>query len=275
MIKFSVCMSIYGGDKPKYFSDAVNSIIYQTKKPSEIIVVVDGPIDFKMENTLKELKTKYEIIIKYLKKNMGLAYARQIAIETASNELIAVMDSDDISVPDRFEKQINAFLKNKDIDVLGGQICEFVDSIDKVVGIRKVPIKDSDIKHYLKQRCPLNHVTVMFKKTSVLNAGGYIDWFYNEDYYLWIRMYENGCQFQNLQYNLVYVRVGKEMYTRRGGVKYFLSEISLQKYMLNKNIINVTKYINNIIIRLFVQVILPNRLRAWCFKMLFRKKHYK
>jgi hypothetical protein len=182
------------------------------------------------------------------------------------------MDADDISVPQRFEKQL--FMLNSDtaLSIVGGNISEFVDVEEQIVGCRNVPSKDEEIKKYLKERCPMNQVTVMFRKKDVDKAGGYLDWYCEEDYYLWIRMALANCKFANLDQTLCYVRVGKEMYQRRGGWKYFKSEYGLQKYMLNHNLINSITFVYNVIIRFVVQVLMPNRLRGWVFQKIARKQ---
>ena len=112
----------------------------------------------------------------------------------------------------------------------------------------------------------------MFKKQAVLEVGNYIDWHYNEDYYLWIRMAEKGVKFANITDTLVNVRVGKEMYARRGGFKYFKSEAGLQNYMLKHKVIGFGTYVINIAKRFIVQVLLPNKLRGWVFKTFAREK---
>ena len=117
----------------------------------------------------------------------------------------------------------------------------------------------------------MNHVSVMYKKSAVQDAGGYLDWFWNEDYYLWIRMWLNGAKFANTGTVLVNVRVGEEMYQRRGGAKYFESEKRLQDYMLKHNMINKFMYLKNIIKRFVVQRLLPNKLRGWVFRTFARK----
>lgn len=135
-----------------------------------------------------------------------------------------------------------------------------------------MPQNDNEIKEYMKKRCPFNQVTVMFKKTVVENAGGYIDWFNEEDYYLWIRMFQKNAIFKNLEGTLVFVRVGKEMYQRRGGWKYFKSEARLQKYMLDNKIIDFVNFVYNILLRFILQVIMPNSLRGFVFRKFARKK---
>lgn len=235
-------------------------------------MVVDGPVPDAVNNEIEKFENSFpDFKVIRLIENKGHAIARQTGIEATSYNLVALMDSDDISVSDRFEKQLTAFQHNPKLDVLGGQMPEFIHSTNNIVGIRNVPLDDLRIKHYLKTRCPMNQVTVMFKKSSVLAAGGYIHWHYEEDYYLWLRMLEKGFSFQNLPDNLVYVRVGNEMYKRRGGIKYFKSEAKLQKYMREKAIISMPRYLFNVSVRFIVQVILPNKLRGWIFQKLFRK----
>ena len=206
------------------------------------------------------------------KENRGHAAARQGGLDAASNDLVAIMDSDDIAEPFRFEKQLEYMGVHPEITVTGSIINEFIGSIDNVVGSRVVPEKDVDIKEYLKSRCPMNLQTVMYRKSKVMQVGGFIDWFCEEDYYLWIRLAQAGQKFHNHQDSFVNVRVGKEMYQRRGGRKYFKSEAKLQKYMYSNGIISFPKYCYNVAIRFAVQVLMPNSVRGWVFKTFARKK---
>lgn len=153
----------------------------------------------------------------HLPQNRGHGDARRISLENCRNELIALMDADDISRPYRFEKQLAEFKKNEKLDIVGGQITEFVGQPTNITGKREVPESDADIKIYMKKRCPMNQVSVMFKKSFVQAVGGYIDWFCEEDYYLWIRMMEANGVFANMPETLVNVRVGDETSSRRGG----------------------------------------------------------
>jgi glycosyltransferase involved in cell wall biosynthesis len=276
MTTFSVTISVYKNDTPDHFSLAMNSIIEQTFPPNEIVLTIDGPISA----SLSDIISKYEKELCNLKiiripENKGQGIAHQIGVINCSHELIAIMDSDDIAVKDRFEKQIKCFEENPDIDILGGFIAEFIDDRDNIISIRSVPLEDNLIKKYLKRRCPFNQMTVMVRKNSVLNAGNYQDWYFEEDYYLWCRMFLNGCKFKNIPNILVYVRVGKAMYNRRGGWKYFKSEIKLQRFMLDNKIIIQFEYIINVVIRFVVQIIMPNTIRGLFFRYFFRNKYPK
>lgn len=269
---FSVCMSVYKNDKPADFIIAVRSIYQQTVKPGDIVLVVDGPVGNELKKAIEALQNEIEVMnVIWLPTNQGHAIARQTGLMAAKYELIAVMDADDISVSNRFEKQLKAFEEHSDVTVVGGLIYEFIGETQNVVGKRIVPEYDAEIKAYLKSRCPMNLVTVMMRKSHLEKVGGYIDWYCEEDYYLWIRLALAGYKFYNIQENLVDVRVGEEMYQRRGGWKYFKSEASLQKYMWKHGVIGLGCYLYNVAIRFAVQVAMPNSVRGWVFRTFARK----
>lgn len=271
---FSVAISVYKSDNPMCFDRALSSITdLQTIKPDEVVLVVDGPVSNDIDLVIKKYEDKYSFFnVIRLEKNGGLGNALKIAVENAKYNLIARMDSDDVSVNTRFEEQLSFFVNNPDIDIVGGDITEFIDKESNVVGKRSVPKSNLEIREYMKTRCAMNHVSVMYKKASVMDAGGYQDWFWNEDYYLWIRMWLNGAKFANTGTVLVNVRVGEEMYQRRGGAKYFKSEKGLQDYMLQHKMINHLTYINNVGKRFIVQKMLPNKIRGCVFRLFARKK---
>lgn len=271
---FSVAMSVYKSDNPDFFDRALSSITdEQTIIPNEIVLVVDGLVSNEINNVINKYEKKYEIFnVIRLEQNGGLGNALKIAVKNATHELIARMDSDDVSVSTRFEEQLKYFEINPGIDIVGGDITEFIGEENNIVGKRSVPVSNDSIREYMKTRCAMNHVSVMYKKKSVESAGGYQDWFWNEDYYLWIRMWLNGAVFANTGSVLVNVRVGEEMYQRRGGSKYFESEKGLQDYMLKNKMINHSTYIKNVAKRLIIQKLMPNKLRGWVFRTFARKK---
>ena len=271
MEKYSVLMSLYKKEKPEYLRTALDSMINQTVKPDEIILVEDGPLTDELYHVLKEYGEHLTRVVN--EKNMGLGLSLAKGLVLCRNELVARMDTDDISISNRCEMQIKYFEENKDKAIVGGQIAEFIGDASKVVGIREVPCKDEKIREYIKKRCPFNHMSVMFRKSDVLEAGNYQNFFCNEDYYLWIKMALMGKKFANLPEILVKVRVGNEMYMRRGGRKYYESEKDIQKYMLENQLISKGRFLINILERFVVQLLLPNRLRALVFKNFARNKN--
>lgn len=270
-LKFSVSMCVYGKDNPEWFRTAVDSILNQTVPPSEVVLVVDGPVPENLEHIIcKYEKLDFFKVIRFAE-NQGHGNARRAGLEACTNELVALMDADDISASDRFEKQILCFTEHPELTIVGGNITEFINTPDNRVGARLVAESHTDIQKDLKKRCPMNQMTVMFRKSHVQEVGGYIDWYCDEDYYLWLRLFIAGKKFANINNYLVNVRVGKEMYQRRGGWKYFKSEAKLQKYMKKNKIIGFGTYCVNIAKRFIVQVLLPNKLRGWAFKKFARK----
>ncbi len=271
-MEFSVAMCVYGKDNPEWFETAVKSVIEQTAKPSEVILVVDGPVPSELGDVIRKYEANEWFRVIRFEKNKGHGEARRAGLQACANELVALMDADDISVPDRFARQLEVFERDGTLDIVGGNIAEFIGTPENIVAKREVPSDDEAIKLYMKKRCPMNQVTVMFKKSSVELAGGYLDWYCEEDYYLWLRMALKKMRFCNVAEDLVYVRVGKEMYQRRGGISYFKSEAALQKYMLKNKLIGFGTYFSNVAKRLIIQVLLPGRIRGWVFRTFARKR---
>ena len=269
--KFSVSMCVYIKDNPEWFKTAVESILNQTLKPSEVVLVVDGPVNAQLDAVITHYENNPIFRVVRLPENVGHGKARRAGLTHCRYELVALMDADDISASNRFEKQLEMFEADESLAIVGSNITEFVEEPDNVVGARVVETDDAAIKADMKVRCPMNQMTVMFKKSIVDKAGGYADWYCDEDYYLWLRMYLDGARFANLPDYLVNVRVGKEMYQRRGGKKYFLSEAKLQKYMYDNKVIGFIDFIVNVGKRFIVQIVLPNKLRSWVFKKFARK----
>lgn len=269
---FSVLMSIYIKENPAYLRECLDSLLSQTAMPSEIVIVKDGPLTEELESVLAEYVAKNEGLYKLvpLEKNVGLGLALAEGMLHCSHELVARMDTDDVSAPDRFEKQLAEFEADPDLDICGGQIVEFEDNVENIVAKRTVPLTDAEIKKYQKRRDGFNHVSVMFKKSSVLKAGNYQSCMLMEDTYLWVNMFNAGARGKNIDEDLVYVRIGKDMFERRGGWAYF------KKYKQGRKKVRETGYIGfwDYYYTLFVQLVvalIPNKLRGFIFKKLLHK----
>lgn len=274
-MKFSVCTSVYKNDKPEFVRGALDSmLVNQSVKPTEIVLVQDGPIPNDLSLLLAEFEKMYPNVMHIirLEKNYGLGNALRLGVDNAKYDICARMDSDDICAPDRFEKQIAYLESHPECDIVGGQITEFIGEPSNIVGRREVPLDNEDIYKYMKSRCAFNHPTVMFRKSAVLSVGNYMDWFWNEDYYLWIRMMMKGCMMANLPDVLVNMRSGLDQYSRRGGKKYFDSEIGIKKLMLDNGLITKSEFLINYIERFIIQLLLPNSVRGWVFRTFARRK---
>ena len=276
MIDFSVLMAVYGKDNPSFYRIALDSVTDgQTLKPSQVVIVFDGPVPQEIESITLDAELRNPHIVFTIVKqsvNQGLAAALNAGLEKCSFEYIARMDSDDYAVPDRFEKQIAFLSSNSQIDVLGGTIAEFVDNPKQTKSVRSVGLSHEMIVKMAKHRTPLNHMTVIYKKSKVLAVGGYnVEYGKLEDYKLWVDMIANGCKFANLNDVLVHMRVGNGLILRRSNKREIHDWDKLQKDLLDAHIINrFDSYANRLYIRAFTYT--PSFLKKIAYHFLLRAK---
>lgn len=265
--EFSVLMSLYIKEKPNYLRECLDSILNQTVKPTEIVIVKDGPLTEELESTLSEyVKKEPELyVIVPLETNRGLGLALAEGIFHCKNEFVARMDTDDICRKDRFELQLKEFEKNPALDICGSHILEFEDNVNNIVAKRTVPLMDEDIKKYQKRRDGVNHMTVMYKKSKVLEAGNYQSCVLMEDTYLWVRMILAGATFANINDSLVYARIGTDMYERRGGYAYYKKYKTGRKKVRETGYIGWFDYYYTLMVQ-FVVALIPNKVRGFVFK---------
>lgn len=270
IMSFSVLMSIYKAEKPSYLTMSLNSVLNQTLQASEIIIVEDGPLTTELYAILDEFESKNPIIRRLrLSENHGLGYALCEGLKYCRYELVARMDTDDICKPNRFEVQVEFMEKNHEVDVLGTWIDEFFDVKENVVSIRKVPEGSKGLYEFGKKRNPMNHPTVMFRKSSVLKAGSYQTCMLLEDYYLWVKMLKMGMVFYNIQESLLYFRLSHDIYKRRGGLKYAITEVKFQIELHKIGYLTIFETIRNIASRFFVRV-MPVCIRRRIYRRLLR-----
>ncbi|MCL2062544.1 MAG: glycosyltransferase [Firmicutes bacterium] len=271
-MRFSVLMSVYKNSKVSEVKECLESLYNQTIPSDDIVIVLDGFIEQELHDVLQaEAAERAEIQLYSIETNVGLGNALKYGMEFCKHELIARMDTDDIAVFDRFEKQLRCFEQDEELSIVGADIAEFIGDKENIVSYRRLPSEHEEICKFLKKRCPFNHMTVMFKKSEVEKAGGYLEWYYNEDSYLWVRMFLAGSRFKNIPEVLVYARIDRNTFRRRGGMKYYKSERDLFKFMKNNKIISGCAYFRAKFVRFLVYVLLPNGVRAWLFKRAARK----
>ena len=269
--QFSVLMSVYIKENPIFLKYAIESIQNQTMKPSEIILVEDGPLTPELYQVLDQVEAESEIPVKRcpLEENQGLGLALRYGVLQCQYDIIARMDTDDIAVPDRFEQQIH-LMEQENLDLLGGHIAEFIDNPKEVVSYRRVPTQHADIVAYQRMRSAFNHMTVMFKKNMVLKAGNYEDGLYMEDDLLWLNMIAAGARTGNVDQILCRVRVGAGMFERRGGLRYLNLYRQARQRMLERNQISYIEYAKSVGIQAVV-ALCPGFIRQFIFVKLLRK----
>ena len=253
---YSVLMAVYGKEKPEFFRQSIESMLAQTLPFSDFVLVCDGALTHELNEVIswaqEEMDEKLQII--RLKENKGLGKALRTGVPRCRCSVIARMDSDDISRPDRCERQFR-IIERDGYDLVSGTLQEFVREPGDMDRLRVLPRTSEEILQYAKKRNPFNHPCVMFRKESVLRVGSYQDFPGVEDYYLWIRMLRKGCKGYNVQEVILDMRTGNGMYDRRGGRDYLYWVLRFQRYLYCKNFITKKEYIQNCLVRTTVGAI--------------------
>lgn len=269
MYSFSVLLSLYNKELPENLRVSLDSIFNQTIRPSEVILVEDGPLTDELYSSVSEYVNKYpEIKVVALPQNVGLGAALNEGLKHCSYELIARMDTDDVCKPFRFERQLKLFNEYPEVDVCSSWIDEFIGNTDNVVSQRRLPETNEEIIKFAKGRCPINHPAVMYRRSKVLEVGGYQG--FPEDLYLWVKLIMSGAKFYNIQESLIYFRTSNDVYKRRGGWKYAKDDIKAQWSFYKMGFLSFLEMNKNIAIRVSVRL-MPNSVRSLVYKKLLRK----
>lgn len=269
---YSVLMSVYQRENPAYFKSSIESMMKQTLPFSDFVLVCDGPLTKELDEVItwaqNELGDRFQCV--RLAENGGLGKALKEGIVYCRCPIIARMDSDDLSRPDRCRLQMRV-LKEKNCDLVSGSLMEFVNTPGDGSQMRVLPETSEEIVRFSAKRNPFNHPCVMYRKEAVLKAGNYQHFPGFEDYWLWMRMLKNGCRGWNLPEILLDMRVGNGMYARRGGVEYVKNLLHFQYCLKQENMISKKQFLWNCICRV-VAALIPNGLRSSLYHTFLRKK---
>jgi glycosyltransferase involved in cell wall biosynthesis len=265
-------MSTYIKDNQEFLIQAIESILSQTRLPDEFLIVKDGRLDEKKEDILSKYEKEHDFIhvIGY-EENKGLGYALAYGVSHATGEVIARMDSDDISDENRLRIEEEYLLAHPEIRLLGSNTNEFMDNINNTISQRNMPENNDDIIAYSKKRNPFIHPSICFYKEDALKVGNYESWYLCEDYDLWAKLLKSGVKAYNIQQNLVHMRISNDFYKRRGGVKYCHNILKFKRHLRKTKYITHLQYIKTATPSL-VSSLMPNFAREFLYKKLLRSK---
>ena len=272
-INYSVLMSVYYKENPEWLDIAIKSMLAQTFLTNDFVIIKDGPLTSELDSVISKYQRKYPDIINIvaLEKNVGLGPALKIGVENCKNEWIARMDSDDYSIPTRCEKEIKKIIEDNTLDIIGSNIAEFIDDIKNVQAYRILPEKNDEIYKYARRRNPFGHPSVMLRKSKIIEAGNYREYYLCEDYDMWIRMIEKKVRCYNIQDILVYMRVSNDFYKRRGGIKYLKSILKFKKEQYLKGFYSLKDFIISSSAHI-IMCLLPNKLRDFLYRKILRNR---
>lgn len=270
-VKYSVLMSVYEKEKPEYLTQSIESILSQTAGADEFVIVCDGALTRELDQVLNTYAGRCPKLFKIirLEQNQGLGIALNAGLRHCSNELVARMDSDDISFPDRMERQLGIF-ERENTDIVSGTVIEFTENIENQTAKRVLPQYPEALRRFSRRRNPFNHPAVMYRKESVIKAGGYKDFWLFEDYFLWLRMFSMGFEGYNIQEPLVYMRTGDAMYERRGGIRYARQIMKFRWYMFRHGYAGLLDFIVTAGGHTLIALV-PNGIRRKFYERVLRK----
>ncbi len=261
---YSVLMSVYSGENAVNLRASIQSVLASEFLPAEFVLVVDGPVDDSLESVINSFPT---LNVVRLPVNQGLGAALNEGLKHVTYDIVARMDSDDICMPSRLGKEFARM--SEGLDIVSSSILEFEGDISNITGRRELPLTQDEIIAFSKKRNPFNHPSVMFRKASVLAAGGYDSNFpYFEDYDLWIRMLMNGARAANIEEPLLYMRTNEGMFLRRGGREYGRIMLSFHKELMARGWTTRTDYLTGAVPHYLV-CIMPEFIR----KLVYRRLH--
>lgn len=263
--QFSVLLPVYHGNTTHEFTTALNSILSQSVPATEIVIVQDGPVEEGIAVQLFELKKQSQIKVVSLQLNMGVGHALNEGLKHCTYEWVARMDSDDMALQNRFEETIKYIEQHPELDLVGAYYAERPKKGDAYV--RKVPLSFAEIKKFSKYRTPHSHPTVFYKKEAVQKVGGYKNFYFAEDWYLWMRMYKAGYKAANIPKMLVYAQ--SQDYKRRLGFSALKNDYKAISKMYKEGLIGFHHFIINIFVRFIVRL-LPVSLANTIYKNYLR-----
>ena len=268
--KYSVLMTVCAKEKPVFLIESIDSMLNQTVKPSEFILVEDGPLTKELYRVIRKYKDNSDIKVIKLKENQGSGPASAKGVLSCQYDWIARLDSDDFSVPTRIEEQFNVYLKDNNLDIIGSNVDEYFETHENVISHVVLPETDAELQKFARRRCPLRNSAIIAKKEAILNAGNYRRFDLFEDYDLYTRMIQKGAKQYNVQKPLVLVRTSKDFYKRRGGISYAKKILRFKNEQLRNGFFTKKDYIASTLPHVSV-ALMPNFARDLVYKKMLRK----
>ncbi len=218
---YSVLLSVCNADKPEWLSIALDSMLNQTIKPDEIVIVLNGPLDESLCAAINRYKEEKPGVFKILPLpcNMSLGSVIRQGMIACSNGFVAYTDADGYSAQSRIEEEFEALFVNK-ADFVGANVNEFSESVDNIACCRVFPESPEEIYRFAKRKMPMAFSSALLKKRMVLACFDYEDCIMAEDYALFIDLLSFCAKGYNVQKPLVYKRLSEDCYKDRGSWEY-------------------------------------------------------
>lgn len=247
----SVLASIYAGTDSKELAECLDSLGAQTLPADEIVLVLDGPITSSVRACIDRYSAILPIRILEFSQNRGLGPALHDGLLSCAHDLVARVDTDDRSLPARFETQVRFLQRTSLVSVVGGMMREHNYQNAKTnTFIRTMPLSHDDISRTARKRNPINHPTVVFRKNDIIASGNYGDYRFFEDYELWARVILREHRLANIDQILVETETDDGFFARRRGLSYIHHEIRFARRLYETKFLSFRQFIQFILTRI-------------------------
>ncbi|WP_125099923.1 glycosyltransferase [Leucobacter chromiireducens] len=248
--EFSLLLPVYAGDDAEFLRLAFESSVdRQTLRPAEAVIVQDGPVPAALAEELIRIESESPIpVVRVtLPENRGLTEALNRGLDACAYPVVARMDADDVSQPERFARQWA--LIEDGLDLVGTGMAEFERDPDQISSVRTPPVGAERIRAHARTHNPFNHPTMMYRVAALDRVGRYQPFGKMEDYWLGIRLIDSGARTENIAEPLLRYRVGAGAFARRGGWAEARTEWRLQGELRRMGFISRGEYLRNVVMK--------------------------
>ena len=266
MLDYSVLMTVYKKDSPEFFLQSVESMLNQTVKTNDFVLVCDGDLTEELETAIRKAFIGNEVILNLVRlpQNVGLGQALHDGLPLCKNEWVARMDDDDIAHPDRCETELRFIEEHPGFSIVGSYVNEFDVDPTSPLRVKVVPTNNDEINKFSRRRNPFNHSTVMIRRDDIIKAGNYSTMRTNQDVDTWVRVLNNGFKGANIGRPLVDFRFDKNTYERRKEWKNIKLMMNVWKNFRRKHYCSFGDYLHVCFVQIVV-FLMPSRLLKWAY----------
>lgn len=272
MENYSVLTTVYEQEKPEYLRLSIESMLAQTVLTNDYVIVKDGPLNEQLDNVIKEYASKYPFFnIVALKENGGLGVALRAGLAVCMNDLVARLDSDDISMPERCELQLKAFEEDDELVIVGTDMIEFNNDENEIISYKVMPHNPEELYKYGKRRNAFNHSSVMYRKSVIEEHGSYSTMRRSQDVELFSRILYKKYKCINLDKPLIKFRCGDTRVKRKKSWRNVKSDIKIFWGIHKMGYSGIFDFIYVLVMQIGFYL-LPEKLAGYLYRHLFRKQ---
>lgn len=272
MNNYSILTTLYKNDKPEQLKESIESMLAQTVLTNDYVIVADGPLTKELDDVLASYEASYDFFhIVRLPENVGLGQALREGLTHCKNDLVARLDADDLSMPNRCELQLALFEKEDDLVIVGSDMYEFADDPNVIVDLKTMPSTPEQIYKYGKRRNSFNHSSVMYRKSIIEKHGSYSSMRRSQDLELFSKILHSGCKCRNISEPLIKFRCGDTRVQRKKKWSNVKSDLKIFNQNRKMGYAGPLDYAY-VLVTQIVFYLLPAKIAGFLYMKLFRKK---